>query len=77
MRYPAEDAIGRFEGERVRSRSDWRPRVPTAAFLHARADDDFWAARRVAAFSDEMIRAITDDRRVLESARRRRPSPTC
>ncbi len=29
----------------------------TAALRHARADDTFWAARRVAAFSDEMIRA--------------------
>lgn len=26
--------------------------------LHARADDTFWAARRVMAFSDEMLRAI-------------------
>ena len=36
----------------------WKPRVPTAAFLRARADDNFWAARRVMAFSDEMIRAM-------------------
>lgn len=35
----------------------WRPRAPTFAFLHARADDDFWAARKVMAFTDEMIRA--------------------
>jgi hypothetical protein len=32
--------------------------VPTAAFLRTRPDDDFWAARRVMAFSDEMIRAM-------------------
>jgi hypothetical protein len=32
--------------------------VPTAAFLRARPDDAFWAARRVMAFSDEMIHAI-------------------
>ena len=32
--------------------------MPTAAFLRARADDTFWAARRVMAFSDDMIRAI-------------------
>ena len=36
----------------------WKPRAPTAAFLRARPDDTFWAARRVAAFSDEMIQAI-------------------
>ena len=38
-------------------RRAWRPRVATAAFLRARADDTFWAARRVAAFTDEMIRS--------------------
>jgi hypothetical protein len=32
--------------------------VPTAAFVRARADDNFWAARRVMAFSDDLIRAI-------------------
>jgi hypothetical protein len=58
LRYPAEDVAGRFEG-RVFDPGRWKPRVPTAAFLHARVDDDFWAARRVAAFSDAMIRAIT------------------
>ena len=42
--YPS---IGRFEGD-VFDPTGWQPRVPTAAFLHARADDDFWAARRVA-----------------------------
>jgi hypothetical protein len=31
--------------------------VATAAFLRARADDNFWAARRVAAFTDDMIRS--------------------
>ena len=34
--------------------------MPTAAFLRARADDTLWAARRVMAFSDEMIRAIVE-----------------
>jgi len=55
--YEKYDAIGRFEGEAF-DPVTWRPRVPTAAFLRARADDTFWAARRVMAFSDEMIRAI-------------------
>jgi hypothetical protein len=43
---------GRFDPER------WRPRVPNRAFAHARADDKFWAARRVAAVTDEMLRAV-------------------
>jgi hypothetical protein len=48
--------IGRFEGDRF-DPTVWRPRVPTAAILRADAADTFWAALRVAAFSDEQIRA--------------------
>ena len=54
--YEEHPAIGRFEGDAFDPVS-WRPRVATAAFLRARADDSFWAARRVAAFTDELIRA--------------------
>jgi hypothetical protein len=32
--------------------------VPTAAIRHAQPEDLFWAARRVVAFSDDMIRAL-------------------
>jgi hypothetical protein len=35
----------------------WKPRVPNQAFLHARADDKFWAARKLMALSTEMLRA--------------------
>jgi len=56
--YPDEASVGRFEGK-VFDPTRWKPRAPTAAFLRARADDTFWAARRVAAFSDDLIRAIT------------------
>jgi hypothetical protein len=35
----------------------WRPRVPNQAFLHARTDDKFWAARKLAAMTTDMIRA--------------------
>ena len=35
----------------------WKPRVPNQAFLHARSDDKFWAARKLAALTTEMIRA--------------------
>jgi hypothetical protein len=51
--YPS---IGKFEGDRFDPRA-WRPQTPTTAYMEARADDAFWAARRVAAFSDELIRA--------------------
>jgi hypothetical protein len=48
--------IGRFEGEAF-DPEQWRSRVPTGAVLRARDDDTFWAALRVMAFTDEMIRA--------------------
>ena len=35
----------------------WKPRVPAAALLRIRPDDELWAALRVMAFSDEHIRA--------------------
>jgi hypothetical protein len=35
----------------------WKPRVPNQAFLHARSDDKFWAATKLAALTTEMIRA--------------------
>ena len=57
--YVNSPAIGRFEGTAFYP-PEWKPRVPTAAFLRARDDDNFWAARRVAAFSNEMIRAIVN-----------------
>jgi hypothetical protein len=55
-RYEDVPSIGRFEAEAFDPRT-WRPRTPNGAFLRARDDDMFWAARRVAAFSDELIEA--------------------
>jgi hypothetical protein len=57
--YGDNASIGRFEGAYFEPER-WKPRVPTAAFRHARGDDNFWAARRVMAFSDGMIRAIAE-----------------
>jgi hypothetical protein len=48
--------VGRFEGDAF-DPERWRSRVPTAAVLRARDDDTFWAALRVMALSDDMIRA--------------------
>jgi hypothetical protein len=56
-KYADNQAIGRFEGEAFDPPA-WKPRVPTRALMYARDEDNFWAARRVAAFSDDMIRAI-------------------
>jgi hypothetical protein len=56
-RYEKHVAAGRFEGDAFDPPA-WRPRTPSGAFVRARPDDTFWAARRVQAFSSEMIRAI-------------------
>jgi hypothetical protein len=54
--YTEYPAIGRFEGDYFDPRT-WRPQTPTTAYMELRADDAFWAARRVMAFSDDLIRA--------------------
>ena len=36
---------------------EWWPHITNAAFRHMRPDDEFWAASKLAAISDEMIRA--------------------
>jgi hypothetical protein len=53
VEYPS---IGKFEGDRFDPRA-WHPQTPTTAYMEMRDDDAFWAARRVMAFSDDMIRA--------------------
>jgi hypothetical protein len=50
-------SVGRFEGDFFDPVA-WRPEYPNTAFDNLRADDAFWAARRVAHFSDEVIRAV-------------------
>ena len=35
----------------------WKPRVPNRAFLQARADDRFWAARKLTALRKDLLRA--------------------
>ena len=53
VEYPS---IGKFEGDVFDPRK-WRPQTPTTAYMELRDDDAFWAARRVAAFTDDLIRA--------------------
>ena len=53
VEYPS---TGKFEGDRFDPRA-WRPQIPTQAYLELRDDDAFWAARRVLAFTDDLIRA--------------------
>ena len=53
-------SIGRFEGEAF-DPTTWKPHAPTTAYMEMQADDAFWAARRVAAFDDALIRAIVHE----------------
>jgi hypothetical protein len=51
-------SIGRLQQENADFNPDaWKPRVPNQAFLHARADDKFWAARKLMALTTDMLRA--------------------
>jgi hypothetical protein len=51
-------AVGRIPADNTSFDPElWRPRVPNQAFLQARGDDKFWAARRIMAFSSDMLRA--------------------
>jgi hypothetical protein len=59
-------AVGRFEGDFFDPLA-WRPEYPNPAFDNMRGDDAFWAARLVARFSDETIRAIVAKARYSES----------
>ena len=54
--YVEHPSVGKFEGKVFDPRT-WRPQTPTTAYMELRDDDAFWAARRIAAFTDEMIRA--------------------
>jgi hypothetical protein len=55
--YEEHPSIGRFESDSFDPLT-WKPRVPTAAFIQMRADDAFWAARRVMSFDDATIREL-------------------
>jgi hypothetical protein len=52
VEYPS---VGKFEGDVFDPRK-WRAQTPTIAPKELRDDDAFWAARRVVAFTDDMIR---------------------
>ena len=57
VNYREYPSVGKFEGKVFDPRK-WRPQTPTVSYMELRDDDAFWAAQRVAAFSDELIRAV-------------------
>jgi hypothetical protein len=58
-------SVGRFEADFF-DPVKWRPEYPNPAFDNMRSDDAFWAARLVARFNDEAIRAIVAKGRYSE-----------
>ena len=56
--YFSSDAAGRFPLKNDEWDPDvWKPRYSNAAFLRARPDDKFWAARKAMAITDDLIQA--------------------
>lgn len=65
-RYPAvPPSVGRLEGERFDPLA-WKPEYPNTAFDNMRPDDAFWAARIVARFSEDAIRAVVGKARYTD-----------
>ena len=56
--YYESPSIGRFPADNVDFDPDaWKPRVRNRAFVNARSDDKFWAARKLAALTTPLLRA--------------------
>ena len=81
--------VGRPLRRRPLRSATWKPQTPTPAYMEMRADDAFWAARRVMAFSDDLIRAAftpavqrcggreASRRRAHQASRQDRRAPIC
>jgi hypothetical protein len=59
-------SVGRFEADFFDPVA-WKPEYPNPAFDNMQPDDAFWAARLVARFSDEAIRAVVGKGRYSET----------
>ncbi|MEX0822158.1 MAG: hypothetical protein WD021_08445 [Rhodothermales bacterium] len=55
--YTDYPALGRIEAEHFRPQR-WRPVYPNPAFRRLDAADAFWAAKQIASFSDDDLRAV-------------------
>jgi hypothetical protein len=65
--YTTYESVGRFEGDRF-DPTTWKPHTATKAYIEMRADDAFWAARRVMAFTDDQIRAVVKTGQFTDAA---------
>src|SRR5207249_4559249 len=57
MSYRFLPSVGKYEAATFEP-EEWKPSYPNPAFMNRTAADCFWAAKQVAAFTDEQIRAI-------------------
>lgn len=56
--YFESPAIGRLPRDHSKwNPEEWWPHITNSAFRHMRPDDEFWAATKLAAITDDMIRA--------------------
>jgi len=67
IQYPSIRGVGRLEADHFDA-GKWKPRVPNAAYMHADADDTFWAARKLMAIDDDMIAAAVKSGKYSEPA---------
>src|SRR4051812_8186453 len=67
IHYPHLPAVGRIESDHF-DPTRWKPTLPNPAFQNLRADDAFWAARRVIAFSDAALREVVATARFSDPA---------
>ena len=56
-KYYKSEAVGMANWDKF-DPEDWKPNYPSPAFDNRLPDDNFWAAKKVMAFTDEHIRAI-------------------
>jgi hypothetical protein len=68
-KFPALPAAGRFEYETFDPKR-WVPDYPSTAFRNENPADRAWAARQIAAFTDEEIRAIVSTGQYSDPAAR-------
>jgi hypothetical protein len=58
-KYPSFTGVGRFDSWSFDPET-WKPNYPNPAFLLMDREDAFWAAKQVASFTDEEIRALVE-----------------
>jgi hypothetical protein len=63
--YPKYPEVGRIESDFFEPAA-WKPEYPNAAFDRMLPDDAFWAAKIVASFSDDAVRAIVHQGEYLD-----------